>query len=496
MIQIEYGPVHSRLRCSNGNELKLADKLLSKEFTYQVPGYVFSPRYMSMEWDGRKTFYHTGHHKFLSGLLSMVLRVLNGAEFDVEVNGYPAPLVAPTAPIYLFPDITLYDYQMHAVRQVLKYHRGIVKVATNGGKTEVMGGILKATHMPPSIVVVPRLEIFTQTVERLQTRLNIDVGMAGGGKWLLNPKGVTVAMFQTVLKNIDKADTKRWLNGAQNLFDDECHFLSDAGLQKVVGAIPAPLRVFMSGTPFKESIIEQMNVRGYAGPVLCTVGNKELIDRGVSVKPKIVFLEPKLTWIEKKQMEHGTWDTTLYNCGARNQLIGNLAMGFVATGRQTVVMVNRVEHGLQILKHTPGAVFVHSQSGNRKQVKKRLESGEAFICICTSIFDTGLSVDYMEALILAGGGSAAHTLLQRLGRLLRRAKNRDKDIWCIDFWDTFNRITRSHSRDRWEIFKAEGAFDMMEGPDHLPQDVVTEVWEGAGAERKFVQKSRKAKWQN
>lgn len=498
MIHIEYGPVHSRVSSSDAAEMHLADTLLCKAFTYEVPNYIFTTGYQEGWWDGRKTFYDLGKHQFLSGLLSMVVKQLRQDEFEVVVNGYPAShknlVKLAFGPIRLHGDITLRDYQMHAVFQTLRYSRGIWKLATNAGKTEVIAGVIDALDKPQTVVLVPRLEIFRQTIKRLQARLSDPIGAVGDGIWDPHVGGTTVVMYHTLRKKLKDSKAIKWLRDTIALFGDEVQFLTDEGYQKSWNAIPAPIRIGMSGTPFKESIIDEMVVRAHCGPVLCNIGNAELIARGVSVKPKIVFLEPAVPLNEKKVMELGTWDTTLYNCKYRNELIGNLACGFVKTGRQTVIMVNRVEHGKQIQKYTPGSVLTHSQASNRKQVEARLRSGEVFCCICTSIFDTGMSVDYLQALILAGGGNASHTLLQRLGRLLRTASDLEKDVWCVEFWDTFNKITRSHSRDRWEIFKAEKAFDMLEGPTSLPEDVYTEVFEGAGAASNIVRKSQKAKW--
>lgn len=502
MLTIHYGHAHSQITGTDSTELHLADTLLSMNLTFEVPGFFFSPKYQNAIWDGRKSFYSTTTHKFLSGLLSIVLRILKSTEFEVVVEGYPEEHGKISAlafgPMRLFGDdgndIHLYDYQMHAVYKIMRYNRGVLRLATNSGKTEVMAAVAKAYNYPPMVCLVPRKEILRQTVDRLKSRLRVTIGMVGDGVWDPNPTGITAVMFQTLVKRYKTAAVKRWLDQVQIVFADECHFLTDEQYQKALIAIPATTIIGMSGTPFKDSRIDEYTVRGLCGPVLCTVGNKALVERGISAGSKVVFLEPKVPWLESKAMEHATWDTTLHTCQYRNKLIGNLGIGFVKCGMQTVIMVNRVKHGLEIQKHCPGAVFVSSQSSNRNKVKARLASGEVFCCICTSIFDTGLSVDHIQAFINAAGGNTMHTLLQRLGRLIRQNKTHDKDSYFVDFWDTFNKITRSHSRDRWEILSHENAFQMMEGPDDLPAGVLTEVTEGAGVSTTKIRKSQKAKF--
>jgi superfamily II DNA or RNA helicase len=498
MIQIEYMPIHCKVSSDNPKEFKLAEQLLNQELKVEIPGYRFMPSFLNGWTDGTRAFYSVDTHKFLSGLLSKVLRILAGAEFEVEINGYPEPLKnrAMEQPIKLRPDVTLYADQQHAVEKALKYRRGVWKMATNAGKTETSCGLIKAMGNPRAIVLVPRLEVFSQTVARFEKRMGVKPGMCGGGAWKPSPDKTTVAMFQTLRTRLKDRNVLSWLTSMQVTLIDECHFLSDAGYQKVAKLCGGDTRIGMSGTPFKENPIDTMTVRGICGPVLATVSNRELIEQGRSVKPKVVFLEPnmgELTGVEKKVIELGDWQMTLHNNSFRNALIADLATGMVESGRQTVVMVTKVEHGNMIHQMMPHATFTHASAPNRKKTLTRLKDGEVFCCICTAIFDTGLSVDHMECLINAAGGKAQHTLLQRLGRLLRRG-DKQNETYYVDFWDTFNKITRDHSRDRWEIMKAEGVFDMMETSDCLPVEALTRVAESGSVQDVIHRKSRKQKW--
>jgi superfamily II DNA or RNA helicase len=493
MITINYGPVHSVLDCDDKAERNLAGKLLDQELKEEIPGYRFMPSFLNGWMDGTKHFYSVDTHKFYSGLLSKVVKILSDAEFEVVVQDYPQSLPPVPGPIKLLPNITLYPDQLLAVQKALKYRRGVWKMATNAGKTEVTCGMIKAMGFPESLILVPRLEVFKQTIERYKQRIGTNPGACGGGMWNPLRGGTTVAMFQTLRSRLKDKTVKSWLHRIPAVFVDECHFLSDEGYAKVVATTGGETRIGMSGTPFKENPVEAMTVRGLCGPVLATVTNRDLIEQGRSVKPKVVFLEPRIPILEKRYMELGDWSSTLHNNKYRNELIANLAQGMVDSGRQTVIMVTRVDHGNLIHKYLPTATFTHASAPNRKRTLERLKAGEVFCCICTAIFDTGLSVDHMECLINAAGGKAQHTLLQRLGRLLRRGE-KTQETFFVDFWDTFNRITRDHSRDRWEIMKAEGVFDMQESPNCLPVETLTAVTEGAGVIEAVHRKSKKQKW--
>lgn len=477
MITIEFGPVHSHVDGSTKAERKEAFNLLGEALSLYVDGYFFAPTYMDGTWDGKKQFF-TPNGRFPSGLLTKVLQIL-GDEFSVQVNGYPEPHVVSDTlqSVELFDkangSISLYDYQVEAIRKALRYNRGILRVATNGGKTEILAAILKLIGCPSSLFLIPRKELLDQTVDRLEERLQRKVGKVGDGVYKPIYNGPTVAMFQTLHRRIkEDASQKKWVNGTSAVFADECHFLRDARYQWVMNQSRANLRLGVSGTPFpKKNDVDRYTVIGQCGPVLATVSNAELIDKGISVKPNIMFLEPLVSMKEKMMLQWNSHDFALQNCEARHLLIAELARGLVESGRQTVIMLKKVEHGKQLLEYLPEAEFAHGNSGNRKEIKHRLASGEVFSLICTAIFDTGLSVDYIEGLIMAGGGTSDINLLQSLGRGLRRAKDKVKDLWVIDFWDTFNKYTVKHSRARYREFQAQEAFNFVESLSEAPAEL-------------------------
>jgi superfamily II DNA or RNA helicase len=472
MLTIEFGPVYSHLTSDSPREQKEAYRLLHHEMTFWAEGYFYSPRYQAGLWDGREHFF-TPKGRFLSGLLAKILKLLADNDFEAEVEGYPDPHeLAETLETITLGDIVFRGYQMDTVKRILHYHRGIVKVATNGGKTEIMAGLLQVLGVPPSMILVPRKVLLPQTAKRLEDRLQIKVGMVGDSIWKPNWSGVTVAMYQTLTRRLKDSKVKKALKTLPVVIGDECHFVRDAAYQKSVNACRnAEFRIGMSGTPFPEKYTDRLSVTGHFGPVLSDVSNAELIELGVSARPNILFVEPKCTAREVSELKFQSDDFALLNCETRNRIIADAARAFVESGRQTVVLCRFVKHALAIHKHFPEAEVAYSNSKNKKEVLRRLESGEVFCLICTSIFNTGLSVDYIEAMIMAGGGKAPIDLLQGLGRALRQIKGRDKSLWVMDLWDTFNRYTKSHSKGRMDIYKKEQAFHITEDIAEAPAEV-------------------------
>jgi len=112
--------------------------------------------------------------------------------------------------------VVLRDYQMDAIKALLNAGRGVAKMATNAGKTEVMAALLKA-YDSKAVVVVHRKELLYQTADRFRNRLGMEVGMIGDGVCL--PSKITVAMVQTLYS---KPDLLTLFDNNVVLMVDEC----------------------------------------------------------------------------------------------------------------------------------------------------------------------------------------------------------------------------------------------------------------------------------
>ena len=111
-------------------------------------GYQYMRRYRSGQWDGYISLMERSN-KFPTGLLNIVLVALDGRDvkYVIDVSGVSVSRFEPVMPGVL-NGITLRKYQVWAATQLLVHGRGIAKMATNAGKTEVMATCLKALGLP------------------------------------------------------------------------------------------------------------------------------------------------------------------------------------------------------------------------------------------------------------------------------------------------------------------------------------------------------------
>ena len=207
-------------------------------------GYQHMPKFRNHQWDGYISLMHT-LTSFPTGLLNIVLDALDAHGYCIELEyidtytGYPKPITYDT-----LTGITLRDYQIQAACSMLTSKRGIVKMATNSGKTEVFAAVLKSINSN-GIVIVHTKDLLYQTAERLRNRGLDDVGIIGDGVY--TPGKTTVAMIQTLHNRINTLD----FHDNAVLIADECHHVSSSLMLDVFKAIPGSYRFGLSGTPLK-----------------------------------------------------------------------------------------------------------------------------------------------------------------------------------------------------------------------------------------------------
>jgi superfamily II DNA or RNA helicase len=122
-----------------------------------------------------------------------------------------------------------------------------------------------------------------------------------------------------------------------------------------------------------------------------------------------------------------------------------------------LILVDRIAHGDALHGLLPGSLWVRGQDNakTRKSVIKELQKSENCLAIATQqIFNTGINVK-VHNLINAGGGQADHQIIQRMGRGLRTAD--DKDVLnYIDFLFEINPYLQDHSKKRIKILTEQG----------------------------------------
>jgi superfamily II DNA or RNA helicase len=449
-------------------------KRLNGELSTHAPGYQYQYEYKKWLKSGRK-YGWDGRVKVMKG------DVFPAGMWEFvhdKLKSWGAPFeVADRRPNLLFNKfnshtVPLRDYQKTAVDSLLYRQspglgwspRGVLKVATGGGKTEIAVAITQMIDRP-TLFLVHRKDLLVQAAERYE-KYGMDVGRLGAGSYDLSNK-IIVATMQTLLSKLRQGDAavETLMQDAELVFFDEAHLMAadvNKGNQFIALSRKMPnafFRIGLTATPFLRDAYSNWLLESAAGPLTYEISNDELIKRGYLTKPKV-----EVHVVTGKQAT-GDWKAQ-YNKGVvdhhpRNKKIIELLK---SSPKPALVMVQRTEHldNIENLAQYENVIVRCVQGStplkSRRAYVAELQDGSIDAILCTTVFDEGIDVPELKTVILAGGGKSPVKARQRVGRGLRLHDSKS-EVLIIDFMDEHGKYLHRHSKERMRVWRSEG-FDV------------------------------------
>lgn len=366
------------------------------------------------------------------------------------------------------------DYQEEAVRNMLKYGRGVCHIGTGGGKTFIMALFTKTVidnHSDSTFfIIVPTLQLVEQTyfdfLEYGFTEKDISK-WSGDNKF--NNTRIIVANVGILDKN---TENKKNIFNRSVLIVDEAHILKKENeINNFINKFETPRRFGFTGT-MPEEVVDRMNVCGKIGKIIYQKKGKSLRDDGFISNLKINII--RVTYNDKSydELERVTDEYNedryvknrfipeidfLIHHKYRNSIIAKLAN----KDKNVLVLVDRVEHGeilLEELKKTnKECSFIHGgvDVKIRETIRDMMEKQDNIICIAmTKVFSTGINIKNLNYIIFATAGKAKVKIIQSIGRGLRLHKNKKKLVVYDVADDT--RYGLSHLNKRKKLYNEEG----------------------------------------
>lgn len=410
-----------------------------------------------MGWDGRTSFIKDDI--FPTGLLPIVLKLLGNVPVT---DNRPV-----TIPQLKTMSIGLRDYQKEAVQKCLTntfynmwWPRGVIKCPTGSGKTRIAAALIEYVGFK-TLFLVHRKDLLMQTRDAFEALGITDVGLFGAGHHDAS-KQVTIATIQSICA-AEKRDPKslQWMEYIHQVILDEAH-LAAASLAKGNTFVSvanmtrnAAIRWGLTATPNKRDVYSNQLLAGVTGDVLYSITNKELVDDGYLTPPHVIVQHTPKLWKFKGDWRE-VYETGIVLNTPRNDLICEWARNIP---KPAIVMVQSEAHG-HLLATRLGVPFLYGETPmyNRRKAAKELASGVLPLAVVSTIWDEGVDIPQLRALVLAGGGKSAVKALQRVGRALRTAPGKDKAI-IVDFFDTAHHFLKRHSDERLAIWTEQG-FEM------------------------------------
>ena len=443
-------------------------KYLCENLRFRQKGYQFTPLYKSRKWDGYVNFFSAKTGKFLTGILPEVYLVSKRIDGQIEIEDNRNPINFDHQSIdkdflQRFNQdkknkIELTDYQVDFVNQCLKHKRGVVCAPTGAGKTFLMAALLKAIgEGVPTLVLQNRKTLAAQNYDEISRWGFKKIGSCWSGKD--KSSMITVATAQSIHHIEDKLDD------IKVLIVDEVHDMVSDSTKDIYKKLKnTVIRIGLSATPFKnggKDMVHKYLVKGYFGPLLKTtttdtgkITTANLQKEGKLSQAKCIFhtiSEPEIPLaIYSEAVDHGI---------VTNQNLHKKVVDIVTTlqGR-TLILVDRISHGDQLKAFIPTAYWITGKddADTRRQVIDMLKNSKtSCVAIATQqIMNTGINV-MLHNLINCAGGQAEHLIIQRFGRGLRLANDKEH-VTYYDFYFTNNPYLKKHSESRIKTLENEG----------------------------------------
>jgi len=433
---------------------------------FREKNYYHNRRYKMKLWDGYTEFFQKDTGKFLTGLIPEIKAVLKAKNisYTVEENRNKIKFLYDSVDKDFGntwkeeKNIELYDYQVDFINQVIKHNRGVIFAPTSSGKSATMVGILKCIPPKTKILVLQnRLSLASQNYDEITGWGFESVGKLWSGK--NEPGDIMVANVQSIAK------IEKQLVNIQVLLVDEIHDMMSKLPKAVYRRLKnCPVRVALSATPFKfgeTDKVQKYFVKGFFGPVLKTtttetgiLTTQELQNRKILSKSKCTFYE-----VKEPQIPHDIYLDAVTRGIAENYTFHKMVVKLANSLKgRTLILVDRIAHGDTLNNMIKDSIWVQGKDNmkTRKEAIEMLKKSKEDITILATqqIFNTGVSF-FCHNLINAAGGQADHQIIQRMGRGLRTAN--DKEILnYYDFVFDINKYLKQHSEKRIKILKKEG----------------------------------------
>lgn len=442
-MKIVLGNVYSRILDHVDDEDKAR---LREAVSYRPPGYNFSPKFQRGEWDGRITLFKPWDRSFPTGLFSIVAKTLKEAGHEVrvmDVRKRPEGIMTG-----LGDPIALRDYQEPAVKDAIEIGRGILNLPTASGKTLIAAAIMQQLRVKTLFVVHTKV-IMDQSIDVFHKTLGKTIGQIGDGVW--EPREITVAMVQSLTEPKDMEALREF----DCIIVDEVHHIGNNSWFDCLMYLPAYFRFGLTGTSFRTDGAS-FNLMALTGRVIHKISTTKLIDEGYLVRPEIAVVDmtDKVSGFDYK----AEYDLAIVENDYRNKCIAQIALELMKAGT-VLIMVKLHEHGNRLLSLIPGAEFMSGKTATEKRREglQRFKDGTLRCIIATTIFDEGLDVVNLHAVVMAGSGKSDIKTIQRIGRALRPAAGKKKAV-VVDFNDIGSRKMRPHSNKRMAAYKREEGF--------------------------------------
>lgn len=456
--------------------------VLGAEYTAAYRGFI-NDKGEYVKWDGFKKLLNPSGI-FCTGLLNRVMSFYNDNNKTFELIDARPPKSIGT-PINILEKLKKlnkepYPYQLDVLNVIDKYDRGIIKMATGAGKS-LVAALITAKLGKKTIIYVIGKDLLYQFYNFFSEVFDEEIGIIGDGQCII--KNINIVSIWTAgqalginKKNIlldsdfDEKETshtkydsiKKLLKDAKVHIIDECHMAACETIQQIYKNTNAEHLYGLSGSPWRDDG-QDLLIESILGNYIVNISASYLIKNQFLAQPIILFRAVPPYPYELNKVYQSVYRKYIVENYERNKIILEAAQTMIKKGYQTLVLFNSLKHGkilYKLLSKHLNCVLLDGSNDQetRNKVKQDLLDNKIDCIIASRIYDIGVDIPSLSGLIVACGGKSSVKALQRVGRVIRKYKDK-KFAVIIDFIDQAPFLFE-HSKTRYRIYRSEDGFDV------------------------------------
>lgn len=355
--------------------------------------------------------------------------------------------------------VKLHPYQTEAAEWLTRQRRGVVCLAAGGGKTIVAAAALAMVVKAKPRTAPVRIGWLANTLEQCQQ-----------AERALDTFGLRASQDVKVACAAAATD---W-SDRDVLVVDECHHAAALGwftqVQTCQGA-----RWGLTATPPEDRILAALMrealgdtftiARERVAQRLAPAVVRWLDDTDHDLRPVIdAEIEKTMRWRRRfwKGDPGQLWGQVAWQVCIDLGIVANKARNAAAisaasSARQTLVLVNKVEHAHALAGKIQDALACYSGMGAaaRRRGLEAFTANRLRCIVATSLADEGLDLPNAEVLVLVSAGRSKARTEQRTGRVLRAFAGKPHGV-IYDFRDSYHPLPAKHARIRAELYQSLG----------------------------------------
>jgi len=420
-----------------------------------------------------RTYVITNQGKIDIGLIFEVIKFCTEKKITYNLKEKVSSVLLPSLRKHKINNyslaLTLRNYQQEIINKCIDAGRGTVVLATAGGKTLTMAGLLEYYYQNFSknfkcLIIVPDLGLVNQTKGDFAEYKTSFTTAKWTGKDELDLSNNVIVANLGILQS-SKQDIS-WIEHIDILIIDEVHKLRRGNkVNKILTSVKTNNRFGFTGTLPPDNL-DTWNIFGKIGPRLYEKMAHELRDEKYVTPAKVHVLEINYS-TPTNQIYHGNNSNAFYlqenefirSSFYRNNLISKLCDKL---SNNALILVDYIEHGellttaLTSICETKEVYFIQGsvETDERKRIQELMEKKKNIVVVAISkIFSTGINIKNLHYIIFAGGGKAKIKIVQSIGRGLRLHTDK-KELIIFDIADNL-RYGQRHMEERLSLYKNE-----------------------------------------